>query len=195
MEDMAMGTIRLNCNWDYDKLLNIVNEHRTKSLMLGYGMRDENYRYPLQTLKDDVSLLAETEESLKQIPDSDVISAIRILEIMKYMLDVYCQIDQITRRVMDDEKVPHCEKVFSVFEEHSKWISKGKAGVPQELGLNVCIVEDQYGSILHHKVIEKQSDKDVAVIMIADTKKRFKDLGSCSFDKGFYSSRNLNKIN
>jgi hypothetical protein len=61
----VMGTIRLNCDWDYDKLLNIVNEHRTIRLMLGHGMGDEDYRYPLQTLKDNVSLL--TEEVLDKI--------------------------------------------------------------------------------------------------------------------------------
>jgi IS5 family transposase len=43
------------------------------------------------------------------------------------------QIDQIRRRVIKDEKIPHAEKVFSLFEEHTEWISKGKAGVPQEL--------------------------------------------------------------
>jgi len=52
--------------------------------------------------------------------------------------------DQIVRRVVRDEVIPHDEKLFSIFEPHTEWISKGKAGVPQELGLKVCIVEDQY---------------------------------------------------
>ena len=43
------------------------------------------------------------------------------------------QIDQIHRRVILGEKIPHGEKVFSIFEEHTEWISKGKAGVPVEL--------------------------------------------------------------
>ena len=141
--------------------------------------------------------LGRAEESLKQIPDIDIITAIQIEEIRKYMKHADRQIDQITRRVMNGEKIPHSEKMFSIFEEHTEWISKGKAGVPQELGLNICIVEDQYGFILHHKVMEKQSDKDIAVLMIEDTKKRFLDLTSCSFDKGFYSpgnTKNLKKI-
>jgi transposase, IS5 family len=57
-----------------------------------------------------------------------------------------------------DETIPHHEKVFSIFETHTEWISKGKAGMPQELGLKVCILEDQHGFILHHKVMEKQTD-------------------------------------
>ncbi|MBK7768266.1 MAG: hypothetical protein IPI44_20815 [Sulfuritalea sp.] len=45
-------------------------------------------------------------------------------------------------------------------------ISKGKAGVPVELGLRVCIMEDQHRFILHHQVMEKQTDDPVAVAMV-----------------------------
>jgi hypothetical protein len=48
-------------------------------------------------------------------------------------------------RVIKGEEIPQREKVLSLFEEQTEWISKGKAGVPQELGLKVCILEDQYG--------------------------------------------------
>ena len=34
---LVMGTIRLNCNWDYDKLQDIVNNHKTIRQMLGPG--------------------------------------------------------------------------------------------------------------------------------------------------------------
>jgi len=53
---LVLGTLRLNCNWDYDKLREIANEHKTLRLMLQHSEYDE-YRYPLQTLKDNVSLL------------------------------------------------------------------------------------------------------------------------------------------
>jgi transposase, IS5 family len=39
------------------------------------------------------------------------------------------QIDQTRRRVLDVEVIPHKEKVFSIFQPHTEWISKGKAGV------------------------------------------------------------------
>lgn len=54
---LVMGTIRLNCNWDYDKLQEMVNNHRTLRQMLGHGMMDDDITYPLQTLKDNVRLL------------------------------------------------------------------------------------------------------------------------------------------
>ena len=53
---LVLGTIRLSCNWDYDKLVDIANNHRTLQLMLGHGYFDCDYRYALQTVKDNVSL-------------------------------------------------------------------------------------------------------------------------------------------
>ncbi len=80
--------------------------------------------------------------------------------------------------------------MFSLFEEHTEWISKGKAGVAVELGLGVCVLEDQFGFILHHQVMEQQSDDEVAVPMVEQTQARFPDLRQCSFDKGFHTPAN-----
>lgn len=63
--------------------------------------------------------------------------------------DAERQIDQIRRRILQGETIPHEEKVFSLFQRHTEWISKDKVGVPVELGLRVCILEDQHGFILH----------------------------------------------
>ena len=38
------------------------------------------------------------------------------------------QIDHVERRLLRGETIPHEEKVFSIFEEHTRWVSKGKAG-------------------------------------------------------------------
>lgn len=97
------------------------------------------------------------------------------------------QINQIKRRVIDGEIIPHEEKVFSVFEKHTEWICKGKAGIPVELGLKVCVVEDEYGFILHHRVMENETDEKVAVPIVKETQERFPEFRICSFDKGFYS--------
>jgi len=107
-----------------------------------------------------------------------------------YMAHAERQIDQIRRRVLRDETIPHGEKVFSIFQPHTEWIVKGKAGVPMELGLRVCVVEDQYGFILHHEVMEKTTDDRIAVAIVRETKARFPDLSSVSFDKGFHSPQN-----
>ena len=69
-------------------------------------------------------------------------------------------------------------------------ISKGKAGVPVELGIRVCIVEDYHGFILHHKVMQKETDDKIAMSMVEATQAKFPEFNACSFDKGFHSKRN-----
>jgi hypothetical protein len=61
----VLGTIRLNCNWDYDKLKEIADNHRTLRLMLGHVGWEDEYRYPMQTIRDNVSLF--TPEILHRI--------------------------------------------------------------------------------------------------------------------------------
>ncbi len=97
------------------------------------------------------------------------------------------QIDQIERRVFRGEDIPHAEKVFSIFEPHTRWMTQGKAGVPQELGVPVCIVEDQHQFILHHEILRAGGDTDCAVPAIARAQARFPALAACGFDQGFHS--------
>ena len=107
-----------------------------------------------------------------------------------YIAHAERQIDQIRRRAISGIVIPHSEKVFSIFQPHTEWISKGKAGVPVELGLRVCILEDRNGFILHHRVMANETDDKIAVTMIAQAKERFPRLTLCSFDKGFHSPQN-----
>lgn len=309
---LVLGTLRLNCNWDYDKVKEIADSHIKLRQMLQHNPFDQTV-YPLQTLKDNLVLftpdmldrinqvIVETghvaagklpEDELRGQSDSSVTKtdvhhptdanllwdAMRkivalitvlcdnfgitewrqqhkilkdikklfnytrkikkstsniedkklekeelkkevyqdyiniaskyigkakmtildlrllgyvpessILEIEEYIMHAERQIDQIERRVIKGEVIPHAEKVFSIFEPHTEWISKGKAGVPYELGLNVCIVKDQYGFILHHRVMQNETDEKITISITAETKERFPSFNSCSYDKGFYS--------
>ncbi|MGC2185114.1 MAG: ISNCY family transposase [Terriglobales bacterium] len=315
---LVLATLRLNCDWDYDKLREMADNHKTLRQMLGHGIDEEDKRYPLQTLKDNVSLLtpealdrinqvvvqsghtlvrkkkddilrgrcdsfvvetnvhfptdinllfdavrkmieltgkasadtglttwrqsrhnvrtvkrsyrrvqnlkrstsrhtarkAEAEERIKEAHQDyvslagefvaraegsmqdirskspDLKTEVLLLEIEGYIKHARRQMDQITRRVVGGEKIPHEEKVFSIFEPHTDWICKGKAGVPQELGLRVGIVEDQYQFILHHRVMEEETDDKVAVPMIRATRERFPEFKICSLDKGYHSPEN-----
>jgi hypothetical protein len=117
-----------------------------------------------------------------------------ILEVNNNIDHAKRQIDQIYRRVVEGETIPHHEKVFSIFEEHTEWISKGKAGVPVELGKRVCFIKDQFGFILHHIVMENVTDDKVAVPIVREAKERFPSLDSCSFDKGFHSPENQKRL-
>ena len=121
---------------------------------------------------------------------TEAIDLVRKNEIEGFMAHAVRQMDQIERRVIKGEAIPHAEKVFSIFQPHTEWISKGKAGVPVELGVKVCILEDQHGFILHHQVMQQQTDDQVTVEMVTQAKKRFPKLNVCSFDKGFHSKAN-----
>jgi transposase, IS5 family len=316
---LVLGVLRLNCNFDYDKMLEIANEHKSVREFLGHTIFDFDQRYALQTLKDNLALLtpevldrinelvvkaahgqfAEKSNALFGRCDSFVVetnvhfptdinllwdamrkvimlialeffelgltewrqshyilekikmlfnkvnrlrlsnskddekkaekqkqivaayqayvdmaeqylqraqqsiailhemgigSVGRIMAIEYFIAHAERQIDQVRRRAVDGEKIPHNEKVFSIFEPHTEWISKGKAGVPQELGLRVCIIEDQYGFILHHHVMEKQTDDKIAVEMVSAAQAKFTRLTGCSFDKGFHSPDNQKNL-
>ena len=132
--------------------------------------------------------------SVENIDSNDPVTVAKTEKLNDYINHANRQIDQIRRRVIQDEKIPHHEKVFSIFEPHTEWISKGKAGVPMELGLRVCILEDQYGLILHHRVMEKETDDKVAVGMVDAAQNKFPSLRGCSFDKGFYSPKNKKEL-
>ncbi len=62
---LVLGTLRLNCNWDYDKLREIANNHKKVREFLGHTIFEFDKRYALQTLKDNISLF--TPEILDQI--------------------------------------------------------------------------------------------------------------------------------
>ncbi len=100
------------------------------------------------------------------------------------------QIDRVERRLLKGETIPHDEKVFSIFEEHTRWISKGKAGCAVELGVPVCVIEDQYRFLLHHTILWTGGDTDVAAPMVQETQALHPDLRVCSFDRGFHSPDN-----
>ena len=107
-----------------------------------------------------------------------------------YLSHAMRQIDQVDRRLLRGEVIPQHEKVFSIFEPHTRWIAKGKAGCPVELGVPVCILEDQHGFILHHEVMWRGNDVDYAVPMVETCQERFSDLRAVSFDRGFHSPEN-----
>ena len=111
-----------------------------------------------------------------------------------YVTHAERQIDQVRRRVLQGERIPHAEKVFSIFEPHTEWITKGKAGVPVELGLRVLVNEDQYGFILSHRVMQGETDDQVAVPVVEDLARRFPNLNSVSLDKGFHSPANQTRL-
>ena len=61
---LVLGVLRLNLNWNYDRLQEMANQHSTIRQMLGHGF-DDSEQYKLQTIKDNISLF--TPELLNKI--------------------------------------------------------------------------------------------------------------------------------
>lgn len=53
---LVLGTLRLGLNADHDRLLELANQHATIRQMLGHGNWEDDTRYSLQTLKDNLRL-------------------------------------------------------------------------------------------------------------------------------------------
>lgn len=110
----------------------------------------------------------------------------KIKQLSYYYDMLFKFIDIVRRRLIEGEKIPQSEKLFSIFQPKVEWIAKGKAGKWVELGHKVLIATDQFGMILYHKVVEKTDDRDLAVPLAQELHKDYK-IKSLSLDKGFYS--------
>ena len=118
------------------------------------------------------------------------VSPQKINKITNVVMHAVRQIDHVYRGLLKGEMIPQNKKVFSILEPHTRWISKGKAGRPVELGVPVCIVEDQFRFILHSEIMWQGSDADFAAPMVEITRKLFPDFRAASFDRGFHSPEN-----
>ncbi len=95
--------------------------------------------------------------------------------------------DLTGRRILKGGTVPHRGKVHPISGPHTRWISKGKAGVPVEPGVPVRVPEDRHGFLPHRSVMREGNDVDVAVPMGGEARARFPDLSVVSFDRGPHS--------
>ena len=170
------------------------SKHRQSSTDEGAAIDKRSVEAYESYLKRAQELIAKVEMTLPLVDVGNPVDLFQVADIERFLEHARRQIDQITRRVLHGHKIPHQEKVFSLFQEHTEWIVKGKAGVPVELGVMVAIVEDQHGFILHHQVMEKKSDSEIAIQIIKDTQDRFPNFKACSFDKGFHSPKNQEEL-
>ena len=152
-------------------------------------------QYVKQYLLQARLLKQRVEELIKNPPLSPgneikILITIIMLEHYKNYLAKFT--DQIERRLIKGEVIPAEEKVYSIFEEHTEWISKGKLNRKAELGHLVLITTDQYQFIVDYKVMEKQKDVRQVSDLCERIKKNFggRKHYSHSFDKGFWSKDN-----
>ena len=115
-------------------------------------------------------------------------------EVESYLRHAWRQMDQIERRVLQGEQIPQEEKVFSIFQPHTRWCAKGKAGVAVELGVPLAVVESRQQFVLHWQLLWEEQDVEVACPLVETTQQLYPQLEACSFDKGFHSPANQRQL-
>lgn len=116
-----------------------------------------------------------------------ILQALTLQDIKYFHRMLIKHIDLVNRRLLKGEKIEHEEKLFSLFEPHTEWITKGKAWPPVELGHKILITTDQYQLVLDYKVMEKSEDNQQTLTLAQRLFENYGDdgFGSMSFDKGF----------
>jgi len=107
-----------------------------------------------------------------------------------YILIVEQIINQAEQRVFHDVKLAVDEKVYSLFEEHTELLKRGKAGKPIEFGHKVLIAQTGEKFIHHYDVFPKrQEDKELLAPTLEAHKQLFGiDPDVLATDKGFYEN-------
>lgn len=127
----------------------------------------------------------------KSLAVLDVVS-----ELEHYLPIVERIIDQAERRVFGGETVPSNEKVYSLFEEHTELIKRGKARAPIEFGHKVLVSQTTEKFIHHYETFPRQlADKDLLdEILVAHSQLFGSSPKVLAADKGFYESREQIKV-
>lgn len=127
--------------------------------------------------------------TLTLLPINDI-KDLAIYFSLKYYIEMLDKhIDLLERRVIKGEKIPHQEKLFSIFETYTEWKNKGKQNPAVELGKNLQVTTDQYHLIIDFEIMENLTDSE-AVISIADRVLQKYFVNGWSFDKGYFSKFN-----
>ncbi|GAG02196.1 unnamed protein product, partial [marine sediment metagenome] len=100
------------------------------------------------------------------------------------------------RRVLEGQKVPNREKLFSIFEPHTQLYKRGKAAEPVQFGRQLLVYEDGAGFITHAYLLPRDADdRDVVVDQTRRVQKRLGGrVRRASFDRGFHSPTNQRRL-
>jgi hypothetical protein len=146
--------------------------------------------------KQYLSISRELHEKLKStlpfLPVEGIKNGIVRMELEYYMQLLEKHIDLVHRRIIKGEKIPHEEKMFSIFETYTEWLTKGKLSPNVELGKKLNLTTDQNGLIIDYQIMNHEADKS-SVLKLADrvlAKIKDRAIASWSFDKGYYSKDN-----
>lgn len=132
-------------------------------------------------------LKLETEVGLLPLEDESDLGLHLVLDHFTVLLKKH--ISLVHRRIIQGEKIPHQEKMFSVFETYTEMVKKGKLNPNIEFGKQLNITTDQYGLIIDYYLMHEEQDCDVVIGLADRVLSRFR-VQSWSFDKGYWNKDN-----
>ena len=161
-----------------------------KSSVSGGKDKEKHLKYAAQKYLNKASALSQKlHNSIKAIPTKDLSDVLQKENLEKYIKLLDKHIDLVERRLIKGETIPHEEKMFSIFETYTEWITKGKLHPNVELGKNLAITTNQYGVIMDYHIMNKETDSEI-VLEIQERMASKYNILSWSFDKGFWSKIN-----
>ncbi len=99
---LVLDTLRLGLNADYDRIQELANQHRTLREMLGDGMFTTEKDYG--SMKNQETYLKRVDQSIELLKHIYKVPEILLSDLSLFTQHADRQIDQIKRRVIDDEK-------------------------------------------------------------------------------------------
>jgi len=118
-----------------------------------------------------------------------------ITELEHYLPIVERIIQQAERRVLEGVMLPAGEKVYSLFEEHTELIKRGKAGKPIEFGHKILVAQNGEKYITHYETLpQRKEDKELLKGTLEAHKNLFGEMPRVlAADRGFYEDRQQRK--
>lgn len=179
---------RKSQDW-YSSLKNLSRAVGQASSSGGKGKAEKLVNAARQYITKATALSHKVKTTKNELPLNDTIDLIKALGLDRFAELVDKHIDLVERRLIKGEKIPHKEKIFSLFEEYTEWVTKGKSRPNVELGKKLSITTDQFGLIIDYQIMENESDSEI-VLTTADRVLLKYDIFRWSFDKGYWHKDN-----
>lgn len=155
----------------------------------GKGKEERVKKTTKKYLTKAISFKNKLEKSKSDFLIIDVEDLVNLFALERFVILMDKHINLVERRIIKGEKILHEEKLFSIFEEYTEWITKGKKRPNVELGKMLSITTDQYGLIIDYYIMENESDSQVIIPIVDRVLMKYK-IYSWSFDKGFWHKDN-----
>lgn len=116
-----------------------------------------------------------------------------LLDLCYFQSMIVKHIDLVNRRLILKETIPSSEKIYSIFETYTEWITKGKMRPSVELGKRVNFTTDQFHLIIDWEIANHTADVDMLLPLVDRLIGKY-SIHSLSADKGYFKKENRDLV-